>query len=119
MGIGAMLKATKYEEIWPLEVLIVTSSLYPLNRFISFDSKKMCYMQANDCVHLSNRASTNEQILVMEKVMLGKPEWTLTVPTPSSFVRLVKASLPNQEVSIVSFLISAEAGNPFFWYCLY
>lgn len=58
-------------------------------------------MQVDDFVHLSDSAYTNKQILVMEKIILGKLEWTLTVPTPYVFlVRFIKASLPDQEVSI-------------------
>jgi len=57
-------------------------------------------LQVNDFVHLSDRAYTHEQILVMEKLILGKLEWTLTVPTPFVFlVRFIKASVPDQEVS--------------------
>ncbi|XP_073222884.1 G2/mitotic-specific cyclin S13-7-like isoform X4 [Cicer arietinum] len=68
VGISAMLMASKYEEIWPPEV--------------------------NDFVCLSDRAYTHEQILMMEKTILGKLEWTLTVPTPFVFlVRFIKASV--------------------------
>ncbi|KAE8100190.1 hypothetical protein FH972_018115 [Carpinus fangiana] len=68
VGISAMLMASKYEEIWPPEV--------------------------NDFVHLSDRAYTHEQILVKEKIILGKLEWTLTVPTPYVFLaRFIKAYL--------------------------
>ncbi|KAI4300917.1 hypothetical protein L6164_034243 [Bauhinia variegata] len=80
VGISAMLIASKYEEIWPPEV--------------------------NDFVCLSDRAYTHEQILVMEKIILGKLEWTLTVPTPYVFlVRFIKASIPDQELeNMVHFL---------------
>ncbi|KAL5059145.1 hypothetical protein RYX36_030749 [Vicia faba] len=67
VGVSAMLMASKYEEIWPPEV--------------------------NDFVCLSDRAYTHEQILIMEKTILGKLEWTLTVPTPFVFlVRFIKAA---------------------------
>ncbi|XP_022966120.1 G2/mitotic-specific cyclin S13-7-like [Cucurbita maxima] len=67
LGIGAMLIASKYEEIWAPEV--------------------------NDFVCLSDRAYTNEQILMMEKRILGKLEWTMTLPTPYVFLaRFIKAS---------------------------
>lgn len=84
LGISAMLLASKYEEIWPPEV--------------------------NDFVNLSDRAYTHGQILVMEKTILGKLEWTLTVPTPYVFLaRFIKASIPDQDVeSMVYFL--AELG---------
>lgn len=55
--------------------------------------------QVNDFVCLSDRAYSHHQILVMEKTILGKLEWTLTVPTPYVFlVRFVKASIPDQQV---------------------
>ncbi|XP_028225160.1 G2/mitotic-specific cyclin S13-6 isoform X1 [Glycine soja] len=76
VGISAMLMASKYEEIWPPEV--------------------------NDFVCLSDRAYTHEHILTMEKTILNKLEWTLTVPTPLVFlVRFIKASVPDQEVNVV------------------
>ncbi|KAF7819149.1 stomatal closure-related actin-binding protein 3-like [Senna tora] len=74
VGMSAMLLASKYEEIWPPTV--------------------------NDFVCLSDTAYTEEQILVMEKIILGKLEWTLTVPTTYVFlVRFIKASIPDQEAS--------------------
>lgn len=74
VGISAMLIASKYEEIWAPEV--------------------------NDFVCLSDRAYTHGQILIMEKKILGKLEWTLTVPTLYVFlVRFIKASLPDILVS--------------------
>ncbi|EXB54225.1 G2/mitotic-specific cyclin S13-6 [Morus notabilis] len=85
VGISAMLMASKYEEIWAPEV--------------------------NDFVCLADRAYTHEQILKMEKIILGKLEWTLTVPTAYVFlVRFIKASVPNdREVeNLVYFL--AELG---------
>ncbi|ESW34046.1 hypothetical protein PHAVU_001G119700 [Phaseolus vulgaris] len=81
VGVSAMLMASKYEEIWPPEV--------------------------NDFVHLSDRAYTHEQILVMEKIILGKLEWTLTVPTTFVFlVRFIKASVPDLELEIMSHFLS-------------
>eukprot|EP00262_Sarcandra_glabra_P021838 TRINITY_DN939_c1_g1_i1.p1 TRINITY_DN939_c1_g1~~TRINITY_DN939_c1_g1_i1.p1 ORF type:complete len:153 (+),score=10.43 TRINITY_DN939_c1_g1_i1:276-734(+) len=56
VGITAMLISCKYEEIWAPEI--------------------------NDFVCISHRAYSREQILAMEKVMLNKLEWSLTVPTP-------------------------------------
>ncbi|AES96998.1 amino-terminal domain cyclin [Medicago truncatula] len=53
VGISAMLMTSKYEEIWPPEV--------------------------NDFVCLSDRAYSHEQILIMEKTIMGMLEWTLTV----------------------------------------
>lgn len=81
VGVSAMLMASKYEEIWPPEV--------------------------NDFVCLADRAYTHEQILVMEKIILGKLEWTLTVPTPFVFlVRFIKASVPDKELENMAHFLS-------------
>ncbi|CAA3015160.1 G2 mitotic-specific cyclin S13-7-like isoform X1 [Olea europaea subsp. europaea] len=75
LGISSMLIASKYEEIWAPEV--------------------------NDLVCISDRAYTNEQVLRMEKRILGELEWNLTVPTPYVFLlRFIKASLPDSDASI-------------------
>lgn len=74
VGISAMLIASKYEEIWPPQV--------------------------DDFVSLTDNAYSNVQILVMEKMILGKLEWTLTVPTLYVFlVRFIKAAIPDEQVS--------------------
>ncbi|KAM7270642.1 hypothetical protein ACFE04_029856 [Oxalis oulophora] len=57
VGISAMLIACKYEEIW-----------------------------VNDFVSISDNAYAREQVLSMEKSILGKLEWYLTVPTPYVFL---------------------------------
>lgn len=84
VGLGAMLIASKYEEIWPPEV--------------------------NDLVCIADNAYSHQQILVMEKTILGKLEWYLTVPTHYVFlVRFIKASIPDKEMeNMVNFL--AELG---------
>ncbi|KAE8667600.1 G2/mitotic-specific cyclin S13-6 [Hibiscus syriacus] len=84
LGMSAMLIATKYEEIWPPEV--------------------------NDLVCIADRAYTHEQILLMEKTILGRLEWTVTVPTHYVFLsRFIKASIPDPKTeSMVYFL--AELG---------
>ncbi|KAL4567537.1 hypothetical protein LXL04_023124 [Taraxacum kok-saghyz] len=70
VGISGMLIACKYEEIWPPEV--------------------------NDLIAISDNAYTREQILGMEKAVLGVLGWYLTVPTPYVFlVRYTKASVPS------------------------
>lgn len=90
LGISSMLLASKYEEIWAPEV--------------------------NDFVCISDRAYSHQQVLVMEKKVLGGLEWNLTVPTPYVFlVRFIKASLPNEpDVSeftdIVCFTVTEEKG---------
>ncbi|XP_031123075.1 G2/mitotic-specific cyclin S13-7-like [Ipomoea triloba] len=67
VGISAMLIACKYEEIWAPEV--------------------------NDFIMISDNAYVRAQVLAMEKTILGKLEWYLTVPTPYVFlVRYIKAA---------------------------
>ncbi|XP_019165975.1 PREDICTED: G2/mitotic-specific cyclin S13-7-like isoform X2 [Ipomoea nil] len=67
VGISAMLIASKYEEIWAPEV--------------------------NDFVCISDRAYTHQQVLEMEKRILGELEWYLTVPTLYVFlIRFIKAA---------------------------
>ncbi|KAL2316900.1 hypothetical protein Fmac_030776 [Flemingia macrophylla] len=69
VGISSMLIASKYEEIWAPEV--------------------------NDFVCISDNAYVSEQVLMMEKMILRKLEWYLTVPTPYVFlVRYIKSSIP-------------------------
>ncbi|XP_062180654.1 cyclin-B1-5-like isoform X1 [Phragmites australis] len=67
VGIAALLIACKYEEIWAPEV--------------------------SEFIHLSDNAYTRQEILGMEKAILNKLEWNLTVPTPYVFlVRFAKAA---------------------------
>lgn len=69
LGISAMLIACKYEEIWAPEV--------------------------NDFVCISDNAYSRQQVLAMEKSILGQVQWCITVPTPYVFIaRYVKASVP-------------------------
>ncbi|XP_045793223.1 G2/mitotic-specific cyclin S13-7-like [Trifolium pratense] len=87
VGISAMLMASKYEEIWPPEV--------------------------NDFVTLSDYAYTHEQILIMEKTILGKLEWTLTVPTPFVFlVRFIKAASMSSVSSVSGVPSDQEQEQP-------
>ncbi|XP_057440481.1 G2/mitotic-specific cyclin S13-7-like [Lotus japonicus] len=76
VGITAMLMASKYEEI-----------LAPM---------------VNDLVLLSDGAYCHQQILEMEKIILRKLEWNLSVPTPFIFlVRFIKASsVPDQDEAV-------------------
>ncbi|XVF07070.1 hypothetical protein REPUB_Repub06bG0105500 [Reevesia pubescens] len=84
LGMSAMLIATKYEEIWPPEV--------------------------NDLVCIADRAYSHEQILIMEKTILGRLEWTLTVPTPYVFLaRFIKASIPDEKMENMVYFL-AELG---------
>ncbi|XP_059625007.1 G2/mitotic-specific cyclin S13-7 [Cornus florida] len=87
VGISSMLIACKYEEIWAPEV--------------------------NDFVAISDNAYVREQILLMEKAILGKLEWYLTVPTPYVFVvRYIKASSdsPHQDKMEKMVFFLAELG---------
>ncbi|XP_074310630.1 G2/mitotic-specific cyclin S13-7 isoform X1 [Silene latifolia] len=85
IGISSMLLACKYEEIWAPEV--------------------------NDFICISDNAYTKEQILAMEKEILGKLEWNLTVATPYVFLlRFIKATLPaDNEMENMAFYM-AESG---------
>ncbi|KAK4493565.1 hypothetical protein RD792_017752, partial [Penstemon davidsonii] len=84
IGISAMLIASKYEEIWAPEV--------------------------NELVCISDRTYFSEQILVMEKKILGALEWYLTVPTPYVFlVRFIKASMTDSNVENMVYFL-AELG---------
>lgn len=59
----------------------------------------MYFLQVNDLVCISDRAYSNEQVLAMEKRILGELEWNLTVPTLYVFlVRFIKASLTDSDV---------------------
>jgi G2/mitotic-specific cyclin-B, other len=51
------------------------------------------HIQVNDFILISDSAYSREQILSMEKGILNRLEWNLTVPTPYVFlVRFLKAS---------------------------
>ncbi|KAD3336227.1 hypothetical protein E3N88_31746 [Mikania micrantha] len=74
VGMSAMLIASKYEEIWAPEV--------------------------NDFVQISDRAYEHKHVLVMEKRILGRLEWNLTVPTPYVFLtRFIKAAVASPETT--------------------
>ncbi len=50
------------------------------------------YLQVNDFIFISDSAYTREQILAMEKGILNKLQWNLTVPTAYVFImRYLKA----------------------------
>lgn len=107
VGISSMLIACKYEEIWAPEVNCLFFPFFPMNDSIlkipitlllEFFCLIIGSMQVNDFVSISANTYQREQILVMEKVILGRLEWLLTVPTPYVFlVRYVKASEPSDE----------------------
>eukprot|EP00261_Vitis_vinifera_P034716 XP_019075959.1 PREDICTED: G2/mitotic-specific cyclin-2 isoform X4 [Vitis vinifera] len=64
--------------------------------------------EVNDFVCISDNAYAREQILQMEKSILTKLEWYLTVPTPYVFlVRYIKASVaPDQEMEEMVFFLT-------------
>ncbi|CAM0904882.1 unnamed protein product [Alopecurus aequalis] len=67
VGVAAMLIACKYEEMWAPEV--------------------------SDFIHISDNAYTRQQVLGMEKCILNRMSWNLTVPTPYVFLlRFAKAA---------------------------
>ncbi|XP_020549724.1 G2/mitotic-specific cyclin-1-like isoform X2 [Sesamum indicum] len=85
VGLSAMLIASKYEEIWAPQV--------------------------HELVCISDRTYTNEQILIMEKRILGELEWNLTVPTLYVFlVRFIKASVTDSDVENMVYFL-AELGT--------
>lgn len=59
--------------------------------------------KVSDFIAISDNAYIREQVLLMEKAILGKLEWYLTVPTAYVFlVRYAKASVPaDQEVLVL------------------
>ncbi|CAI9111857.1 OLC1v1012186C1 [Oldenlandia corymbosa var. corymbosa] len=88
VGLASMLLACKYEEIWAPE--------------------------ANDFIAISHNAYVRNQLLAMEKSILRKLRWNLTIPTPYVFlVRYTKASLPydSQVENMVFFLAELGLGN--------
>ncbi|XRB22782.1 G2/mitotic-specific cyclin-B [Pseudoscourfieldia marina] len=77
VGVTAMLIASKYEEIWAPEV--------------------------RDFVYISDKAYTREQILQMEKLILNTLKFSLTLPTPYTFlVRYHKAVKATKQVEHLS-----------------
>lgn len=70
VGVTALLIACKYEEIYPPEV--------------------------RDCVYITDRAYTRQQVLDMEQDILKILEWKITVPTAfpflSRFIKIVNAT---------------------------
>ncbi|KAE9586304.1 putative cyclin [Lupinus albus] len=75
-----------------------------IDRFLAVKAVPRRELQlVDDFVCISDSAFTHEQILVMEKIILGKLEWTLIMPTPYVFlVCFIKASVLDQEL-LVSF----------------
>ncbi|MCO5606165.1 hypothetical protein L7F22_060352 [Adiantum nelumboides] len=81
VGVTAMLLACKYEEIWAPEI--------------------------KDFVKICDKAYTREQILDMEKLMLNKLKFNLTVPTPYVFlVRFLKAASADTRLEMLAFFLT-------------
>lgn len=107
VGITSMLIACKYEEIWAPEVVFFPSGVVSCHHLLKAPTASLIWVfgihfQVNDFVCISDNAYDREQILQMEKSILTKLEWYLTVPTPYVFlVRYIKASVaPDQEVQL-------------------
>ncbi|MCO5607069.1 hypothetical protein L7F22_061261 [Adiantum nelumboides] len=81
VGVTAMLLACKYEEIWA-----------PL---------------VQDFVFISDKAYTRDQVLEMEKQMLNKLKFNLTVPTPYIFLmRFLKAASADTQLEMLAFFLA-------------
>ncbi|KAH9316296.1 hypothetical protein KI387_024923, partial [Taxus chinensis] len=80
VGLTALLVAAKYEEIWPPKV--------------------------EDLLEISKNSYTHDQILSMEKLMLNKLRFNLTVPTPYVFLkRFLKAAQADEELEKLTFYL--------------
>jgi G2/mitotic-specific cyclin-B, other len=92
LGVSALLIACKYEEIWGLEVHKKLLHLYFSVLMVGL--LNICVLfQVNDFIQISAYAYSREQILSMEKGILNRLEWNLTVPTPYVFlVRFLKVA---------------------------
>lgn len=68
-------------------------------------------LQVEEFLTITVNAYARDQILLMEKAILGKLEWYLTVPTQYVFlVQYVKAAVPSdQEVLISIFNVKLAA----------
>ncbi|KAM0869469.1 hypothetical protein ACQ4PT_040651 [Festuca glaucescens] len=84
VGVAAMLIACKYEEMWAPEV--------------------------SDFIHISDNSYSRQQILGMEKSILNKMSWNLTVPTMYVFLlRFAKAAGSDKELEHMVFFFAELA----------
>jgi len=84
VGVAAMLIACKYEEIWAPEV--------------------------NDLILIADNTYSRQRILGMEKSILNRMSWNLTVPTPYVFlVRFAKAAGSDKELEHMVFFFAELA----------
>jgi len=73
--------------------------MFPVLLFKFFLNAFMCAFQVNDFIHISDSAYSREQILSIEKGILNRLEWNLTVPTVYMFlVRFLKAATLGNKV---------------------
>jgi hypothetical protein len=85
VGVSALLIACKYKEIWGLEVGTQKAHLY--FSVLMVELLNICVLfQVNDFIQISAYAYSREQILSMEKGILNRLEWNITVPTPYVFL---------------------------------
>jgi transcription initiation factor TFIIIB Brf1 subunit/transcription initiation factor TFIIB len=84
VGVAAMLIASKYEEMWAPEV--------------------------QDLIHVCDNAYSRQHILAMEKNILNRLQWNITVPTPYVFLlRFIKAAGGDKELENMVFFFSEMA----------
>lgn len=104
IGMCAMLISCKYEEVWAPQVCNISLSFQfsklVLGEFLIV--KLNCgtvFAQVNNFMDIAFNKYTREEILGMEKMILNKLEWYLTVPTAYMFlVRFLKVAKADQEV---------------------
>ncbi|KAK6164004.1 hypothetical protein DH2020_000868 [Rehmannia glutinosa] len=104
-----LIEVHKKFELMP-ESLYLTVNI--VDRFLSVKTVPRRELQlVSDFIAISDNAYVREQVLLMEKAILGKLEWYLTVPTPYVFlIRSIKASLPaDKEMENMTFFY-AELG---------
>lgn len=57
------------------------------------------FFQVQDLIHVCDNAYSRQQILAMEKNILNRLQWNITVPTPYVFLlRFIKAAGGDKEV---------------------
>jgi transcription initiation factor TFIIIB Brf1 subunit/transcription initiation factor TFIIB len=67
-------------------------------------------LQVSDFIHIADNAYSRQQILGMEKNILNKMSWNLTVPTPYVFlVRFAKAAGSDKELEHLVFFFAELA----------
>ncbi|KAL7235008.1 hypothetical protein ACSBR1_018477 [Camellia fascicularis] len=68
------------------------------------------YLASKSVMRRELQAYTNEQVLIIEKRILGELEWSLTIPTPYVFLaRFIKAAVADQHMENMVYFL-AELG---------